>query len=358
MLPASNRGAGECLGFPDICLTPAAPAPIPTPYPNIGMNAMAAPFSPTVMLSMVPALNQGSMIPMTMGDEAGSASPIKGPARYTMGNPIVKVNALPAINLTCPTTGNNMNDELGAVLVPSVTNVFFTSIVAGAPTRGPLGRDAVLALAAAIEGARAEVDASDDDVAIVRPGVFGFATSTEIANAIAGARAVVIDLRGHPGGDLDSAAAFAADFLDEDAIVARRVDSDGDEELLRALGPPLHGAPVVVLVDRDTASAAEVVAAALADHGRALLVGERTRGKGTAERIVARFDAPGAAYATVARVRSPSGAEIDGAGVAPHVEIDPGRPIDDAATQTITRATSPSIALAVACAWDRRSPER
>ena len=358
MLPASNRGAGECMGFPDICLTPAAPAPIPTPYPNIGMNAMAAPFSPTVMLSMVPALNQGSMIPMTMGDELGSASPIKGPARYTMGNPIVKVNALPAINLTCPTTGNNMNDALGAVLVPSVTNVFFTSTVAGAPTRGALERGAVLALAAAVEGARADVDARDDEAAIVRPGVFGFATSTEIANAIGGhARAVVIDLRGHPGGDLDAAVAFAADFLHEDAIVARRVDADGDEELLRALGPALHTMPVVVLVDGDTASAAEVVAAALADHGRALLVGERTRGKGTAERVVARFDAPGAAYATVARVRSPSGAEIDGAGVAPDVEVR-GAPIDDSAIEAIAGATSAAIARAVARAWTARSPER
>ena len=91
MLPASNRGAGQNIGFPDVCLTPAPPAPpVPVPYPNIGMNAQALGFSPIVKVSMVNALNMGSTISMTSGDEAGAAHPtIKGQGKWTMGNPIV-----------------------------------------------------------------------------------------------------------------------------------------------------------------------------------------------------------------------------------------------------------------------------
>ncbi|HVY47245.1 MAG TPA: DUF4150 domain-containing protein, partial [Minicystis sp.] len=208
MLPASNRGVGETFGFPDVCLTPAGPAVVPVPYPNIGMNAMAVPFSPNVLLTMMPALNMGSEIPLTMGDQAGVAHPtIMGAARYTMGNPIVKVNMLPAINLLCPTTGNNMNDGLGAVLVPSVTNVFFTSAAPAAPHVGRLDRASLDRLAAAMA-------AADDDVtlrgavAIVRPGPFAFATPARVGEALARAgdvAGVVFDLRGHPGGDLDAA---------------------------------------------------------------------------------------------------------------------------------------------------------
>ena len=49
-----------------------------------------------------------------------------GPGRYTMGNPTVMVNALPAVNLLCPTTGNDFINPIGAVMVPSITNVFFS----------------------------------------------------------------------------------------------------------------------------------------------------------------------------------------------------------------------------------------
>ena len=69
MLPASNRGAGMNVGFPDVCLTPAAPSPIPIPYPNFAMNAQAAPFATSVFISMMNALNMASMIPVTTGDE-------------------------------------------------------------------------------------------------------------------------------------------------------------------------------------------------------------------------------------------------------------------------------------------------
>src|SRR5271154_4879006 len=100
MFPASNRGEGTNIGFPDVCLTPAGPAMVPVPYPNMAMNAQAVPFSPTVMISMMNALNTGWKIPMTSGDEAGVGGPfIKMMGAYTMGNPIVSIDGMPAINL-------------------------------------------------------------------------------------------------------------------------------------------------------------------------------------------------------------------------------------------------------------------
>jgi carboxyl-terminal processing protease len=332
MLPASNRGAGMTMGMPDVCLTPAPPGPpVPVPYPNMGMNAMAVPFSPNVLVSSVPALNQGSSIPMTTGDEGGVAHPtIKGPARFTMGNPIVQVNNLPGICLTCPTTGNNMNDALGAVLVPSVTNVFFTAAGGVAPARGPVDAAGVARLGAAIEGARVEARLVGDRVAVVRPDVIAFATPAAVGEAIVrlardagprGLAGVVLDLRGCPGGDLGAAIDLASDFLPLGAVVARVVDAEGDERAIRARDAALFDEPVAVLVDEGTASAAEVLAGALQDHGRAALVGRATYGKGTVERLAGRADAPGAAYATVARVKLPGGREIEGRGLAPDVAL-------------------------------------
>jgi len=71
-------------------------------------------------------LTQATQIPMSSGDEGGTAHPtIKGGSMYTMGNPVVFIEGMPAINLACPSTSNNMNDALGAALVPSVTTVTY-----------------------------------------------------------------------------------------------------------------------------------------------------------------------------------------------------------------------------------------
>jgi len=328
MLPASNRGAGGTVGLPDVCLTPAAPAPIPVPYPNLGLNAMAAPFSPNVLFTGLPALNLMSMIPMTSGDEAGVAHPlIKGPARFTMGNPIVKVNFMPAISLTCPSTGNNMNNPLGAVLVPSVTNVFLTASPALAPAEGPLARAELESLANALATATVETRLDAQRTGVVRIGAFGFTTPADVRAAIEaldaeagalGLAALELDLRGCPGGDLDAACDVAADFLPRGALLARFVEGDGDETRRRVRNEPLYAdLPLRVRIDERTASAAEVLAAALQDHRRATIVGAPSYGKGTAQRVLPARTQPGSDYATVATVLGPSGRPLEGVGVTP-----------------------------------------
>src|SRR5580698_8459743 len=136
MLPASVNGPGMNMGFPDVCLTPSFPAPIPIPYPNMGMHAMAAPFCATILLGMMPALNMGSIIPMTMGDDPGVANPFfMQMGMFTMGSPKVILQGMPAITLTSPTAGNNMNNPVGAVLVPGAPNVLFTDAGGGDRSR-------------------------------------------------------------------------------------------------------------------------------------------------------------------------------------------------------------------------------
>ena len=71
MLPASNRGVGGNVCGPDVCNTPTPPTTTPIPYPNVAMNAQATPFSTIVRVSYVNALNMGSSIPMSSGDEPG-----------------------------------------------------------------------------------------------------------------------------------------------------------------------------------------------------------------------------------------------------------------------------------------------
>lgn len=336
MLPASNRGVGMNFGFPDVCLTPAFPAPVPIPYPNFALNAQAAPFCVLVMITMVNALNMASKIPITFGDDAGTAHPMfKQMGTYVMGNPIVFIEKLPGITLLCPTTGNNMNDPVGVVLVPSAVNVLYTYRAPGAaepvvsdPYGRSLDRDQLRALHASLEeGAPlcrgALLSEGVGHLVISR---FTAELPTAVYNQVRsleaeGMRSLILDLRGCPGGELDAAVRLAGDFLDQGAVIARTWDSDGDESVVEARSDDPYRFPLVVLVDGWTASAAELFAGAVQAHGRALLVGARTYGKGLAQAVLPAIEGPGAAYVTVARCALPDGTEIQGHGVRPDLEV-------------------------------------
>ncbi|MFO0553815.1 MAG: PAAR-like domain-containing protein [Polyangiaceae bacterium] len=324
MLPASNRGAGMNVGFPDVCLTPAPPAPpVPVPYPNIGMNAQAQAFSNAVKISGVNALNMGSTISMTSGDEAGAAHPtIKGMGRYTMGNPIVNIDKLPAINLALPTTGNMMNNGLGVVAVPSAVNVLFCW--AGGEVATSVDPMELEELADAMSEPRFDVEALPGDVLCVRPSCFGAGLCNALERALAredaGAvapRALLVDLRGCPGGDLTAAVDLAAMLLTEGEARVELDESDGDSSTVRAPARGSFQGRALVLVDRGTASAAEVFAAILQSAGRACVIGERSYGKGSVQRVE-----PAASASPRRDVASWSVAGKAGsAGVAPDVEL-------------------------------------
>lgn len=132
---------------------------------------------------------------------------------------------------------------------------------------------------------------------------------------------LVLDLRGNPGGVVDAAVATADAFLDAGAIVHTRGRIEGMASTASAQsGDLLDGAPIVVLVDRGTASAAEIVAGALKDHRRALVMGQRTFGKGSIQSVFD-LDNGDAIQITTGRYYTPAGRSIQADGIAPDIAL-------------------------------------
>lgn len=305
MLPATNQGVGGHVGFPDVCLTPTPAGPVPIPYPNLGFSAMGVPFAPNVLVSAMPAQNMATIKTLTM-PHGGVAHPLfMGTGTYMIGNPTVQVNALPGANLALPTTGNNYNNPLGAQVVPSVTNVLFSSLADVAELLDLPACASPTASTPAVTYRRRR-----DGLGVLRLARFSFGapTATRLAlRALRGARALVLDLRGNPGGALTSAADVAGLFLPRGSLVAHVDFADRSCPLTPRCAPVDTDTPLWVVVDRLTASAAEVCAAALRDHARATLVGGPTYGKGSAASLDGRR----------AWLRTPAGLPLSPAGLAP-----------------------------------------
>jgi len=314
------------LGFPDVCATPTPAGPVPVPYPNIAMNAQASPFSPTVKVNMMNALNQMTQIALSSGDEAGSAQPtIKGSQRYTMGSPNVFVDGAPAITLASLTTHNNMNCPIGAVIVPSAVNVTFSRAAHFSgdmcDVRATRALDQAALRALGAEATGATQDDTQPTPGTVRIKHFGDSAGAELHAALdrlvrAGASSVEIDLSGCPGGSLEGALDAASVLLPAGTPLAELEDEDGDARVMRSHGGAFTTLQVALLVDARTASAAEVFAAALVENGRAPLRGGPTYGKGVVHRVHVSPDGD-AALVRSGTVRGPSGRVIDGVGVSP-----------------------------------------
>ena len=131
---------------------------------------------------------------------------------------------------------------------------------------------------------------------------------------------VVLDLRGNQGGLVDEAVEVAGTFLDGGVVVSYDRRGRGTRTLEAAAGGDVQ-TPLVVLVDGGTASAAEIVAAALQDRGRAVVVGSRTFGKGSVQEPATLSDGS-AIELTVGQYVTPSGRKIDGVGVDPDLTVD------------------------------------
>jgi carboxyl-terminal processing protease len=167
------------------------------------------------------------------------------------------------------------------------------------------------------------VDRPAEGVTRIRLAAFTRGASGEVRAALTAARrardGVVLDLRGNPGGLLDEAVAVASEFLDGGVVVSYRGRGIGSRELTAASGGDTRSS-LVVLVDGGTASAAEVVAAALQERGRALVVGARTFGKGSVQQA-RRLSDGSALELTVAVYHTPSGRSLEGTGLTPDVDL-------------------------------------
>ncbi len=148
----------------------------------------------------------------------------------------------------------------------------------------------------------------------------------------------VVDLRNNPGGLLDQAVSVSDTFLDRGEIVSTRSRRAEETQRYNAkTGDATEGKPIVVLINDGSASASEIVAGALQDHGRAILLGTKSFGKGSVQTIIPLARGESAMRLTTARYFTPSGRSIQAKGVLPDIEVLPAK-VEQIAPSGLRRA--------------------
>lgn len=169
------------------------------------------------------------------------------------------------------------------------------------------------------------------DVAIIALNEFGTETKQEFIQAVKNVKSkninkVILDLRNNPGGLLDGSVDVASEFFARDTVIVVESGRDYKRELKTNGASTLKDAELIVLVNGGSASASEILAGAIKDHGRGKLIGEKTFGKGTVQQYEPLSDGSSVKI-TVAKWLTPKGANIDKDGIVPDIEIKEG---DDA----------------------------
>jgi carboxyl-terminal processing protease len=171
-----------------------------------------------------------------------------------------------------------------------------------------------------------ESETLEDGVAYIRLSSFADGTVGDLRAALRARLAdepvgIILDLRGNGGGYLTSAIDVSSEFIGEGVILTERF-GDARQEVYSADGDGLAlELPLVVLIDGGSASASEIVAGAIQDHGRGWLVGEPSFGKGSVQNWHALDDQAGAVRVTIARWFTPDGRSIEDGGLLPDVEV-------------------------------------
>ena len=174
----------------------------------------------------------------------------------------------------------------------------------------------------------------DDEIILARISTFSEHTSDDLEGTLGDlwdeqgdqVLGAVLDLRNNPGGLLDQAIAVSDAFLERGEIVSTRGrDPDSILRFNARKGDIIDGLPLVVLINSGTASASEIVAGALQDHGRALLLGTRSFGKGSVQTVLP-LSGRGALRLTTARYFTPSGRSIQEQGIDPDIVVEQIRP--------------------------------
>src|SRR5229473_3515070 len=183
-----------------------------------------------------------------------------------------------------------------------------------------------------IQSVRSHVESKN--IGYIRITSFNEQTDVGLANAMKNLKqqadnkliGVILDLRNNPGGLLDQAVAVSDAFLDKGEIVSTRGRRSDDAQRYNARpgAKPASGLPIAVLINGGSASASEIVAGALQDHHRAVLLGTRSFGKGSVQTIV-QLPGHGAMRLTTARYYTPSGRSIQAKGIEPDISVEPAK---------------------------------
>lgn len=176
-------------------------------------------------------------------------------------------------------------------------------------------------------------DIKDDDVLYIRVSSFSEDVDKDMKKAFEKAKkgrktplkGIVLDVRNNPGGLLDQAVAVSGLFMDQGEVVSTRARNEEDTLRYSAKGKDMtEGLPVVVLINNGSASASEIVAGALQDHKRAVILGEKSFGKGSVQTVVP-LGNYGAMRLTTAKYYTPSGRSIQATGIEPDITVHPAK---------------------------------
>lgn len=196
---------------------------------------------------------------------------------------------------------------------------------------------------AKIEVPNSESEMLEGGIGYIRLYSFNDPAAGEVRDAIdeltaQGARGFILDLRDNPGGLLSSSVDVSSLFI-ADGVIVRVEDREGTAEEHRATGDTATDAPLVLLINGDSASASEIVGGALQDYGRATLVGEQSFGKGSVQQIE-ELSFGGAIKLTIAHYVTPKSRTIDKIGLTPDVVVpmEPGLQADQATDTQLQRA--------------------
>ncbi|MBD5389151.1 PDZ domain-containing protein [bacterium] len=177
-----------------------------------------------------------------------------------------------------------------------------------------------------VKSVKFETKGDDDKIGYIRISDFGATTTKELKEAIEALEkkkvlGYVLDVRNNPGGYLTAAIDVSDAFLDSGEIVSTRGKKKTDIDRTYAKpGDLTNGKPVVVLINHGSASASEIVAGALQDNGRALVMGSQSFGKGSVQQQKPLGDGT-AIHITIARYYTPSGRSIQNEGITPDIEV-------------------------------------
>ncbi len=182
-----------------------------------------------------------------------------------------------------------------------------------------------------IQSVKTEI--KNDDVLYIRISSFAEENDKEIAKAVSNAKkklkdklaGIVIDVRNNPGGLLDQAVTVSDLFLDKGEIVSTRSRNEEDTVKYTAeQGDIAKNLPIVVIINEGSASASEILAGALQDHHRAIVIGEKSFGKGSVQTVIP-LGEYGAMRITTARYYTPSGRSIQAKGIEPDIVVKPAK---------------------------------
>jgi carboxyl-terminal processing protease len=236
------------------------------------------------------------------------------------GDFITHVDSEPTLGLTLAEAVEKMRGPVGSEITLTIVRVGETD-----PLEIVIVRDVIKLTAAKVR--------SEDRVIIVRVTTFNEQTTPNIQNGIKkqllqldgieNVDGFVIDLRNNPGGLLSEAISVSDMFLERGEIVSTRGRKADDGERYNAsAGDVALGKPIVLIINGGSASASEIVAGALQDHKRAIIMGTKSFGKGSVQSILP-IGKEGAIRLTTSRYYTPSGRSIQSLGVAPDIIVEP-----------------------------------